>query len=266
MTRLDCSDISSLFFPFSCMSSCQCCFKPLPHQLLERYLSSIQSIKIIRKNSLIFEQFLLDQSEYFQEIITNSSFLASNWSRLIRYLNEHLHQSRKSFDQLEYLIRQCSIWLKTHHTRKLRRLLKSFHRRFEKLQKSKKGLTKFRSNYDRQVLQMDTIESEHLKIFQQSLRIFSSILSFDCSLNTINIPQIIDQWKEHHRFRIPWLLNEHQIIPPLSSSEIEIKPLNDSTSQDTFAHTSNLSWSFTVPTLSVSEREFVRVIGEEFIG
>ena len=244
------------------MSSCQCCLKPLPQHLLERYGASIQSIKIIRKNSILFEQF---QSEYFEQIISNfnkyfikhrssSSLLLTNWSRLIRQLN----QSRKYSDQLEYIIHQCSIWLKTNRTRKLRRQLKSFHRQFESLQKSKKGFAKFRSKYDRQVLQMDAIESEHLKIFQQSFIIFSSILSLDYSLNTIDIQQFINQWKEQNRFHIPWLTNEHQSkekILPLSPSEIEIKPMDDSASQDTFAYTSNLSWSFTNPTLSVGERK-----------
>lgn len=242
------------------MSSCRCCLKPHPQHLLDRYLSSIQSIKIIRKNSI-----LLDQSESFEQIISNfnkyfikhrssSSLLLTNWSRLIRQLN----QSRKYSDQLECLIRQCSIWLKTNRTRKLHRQLKSFHRRFQSLQKSKKGLTKFRSKYDRQVMQMDAIESEHLKIFQQSFTIFSSILSLDYSLNTIDIQQFINQWKEQNRFRIPWLINEHQSmekIRPLSSSEIEIKPMEGDASEDTFAYTSNLSWSFTAPTLSVGERE-----------
>ena len=50
--------------------------------------------------------------------------------------------------------------------------------------------------------------------------------------------------REKIDFIFPWLSNEHLQKSP---SDIDIKPIDDYFSEDTYAYESNLSWSFTIP-------------------
>ena len=242
------------------MSSCQCCFKPHPHQLLQRYSSAIHSIKCIRKTSIILEDLLLDKSEqverilvnvnnYFIQDVSSSHLVTSHCIRLIKQLNDRLNQSMRSLAQLEGLVKKCSIWLKKNNKKTFRRQLKSFCKQFDRLHQFDKDFPRFHREYHQQTLHMDAIEYEHLKLFLDSYRIFASSLLLEKPSTTIDIEQIIQEWNEQNRFHIPWLSNEHKTIEH-TPSEIDIQPIDDGASQDTYAYASNLSWSFTVPLLN----------------
>ncbi len=233
------------------MSSC-CLIHP--QRLLERYKFSIKTIKFIQKNCSIFENILLDEYEQLERF--SSKYLMQ--SNSINYRLENLSQL---FYELQCLTMKCSIWLKTYSRKQIHCQLKSFRKRFHSLEKFVdqhlieyenkltrkfwKDFSIFQKNYQQQTLQMDSIEYEHMKLFLESIRLFSSGNNTN-KISAIDIEQNIKEWKDKNQFHITWLPNEHQVIEK-SSSDIDIKPIDDYSSQDTYAYESNLSWSFIIP-------------------
>ncbi|CAF0765745.1 unnamed protein product [Rotaria sordida] len=276
------------------MSSCRCCLTPHPLRLIERFNLSIQTIKLIRRNCTIFENILLDEYEHLERISSNlnkylidksiiSNQIYSCLSQITSQLNNRSENLIKSLNKFEYLTIKCSIWLKTHSIKSIHSQLKYYKKQFDlfnnfiEQHSYKNNLTKkfqnnfsiFQTNYQQQCLQMDSIEYEHIKLFLESIQLFSSIISIENNNNNnkinsiININQNINEWKEKNKFHITWLPDEHQQNEKnihllkldnddkhieQSSSDIEIKAIDNCSnhSQDKYAYESNLSWSFTI--------------------
>lgn len=185
------------------LSMSSSCLKSYPHH--------IQIIKLIQKNSLLFESLLLNKYEYFQRILSNinkylmqygkiSSQIYTYLSQFIKELNNYLKNLTKNLYEIDCLIMKCSIWLK---------------------------------NYKKKSLQIDSIEQEHMKIFFQSLHLFSSIIS----LNNEKTPNIIEK----------------------SISNFEIKSIENYSNENNpnkYVHESNLTWSFV--TADMKENLMVR--------
>ena len=292
------------------MSSCRCCLIPHPLRLIERLNSSIHTIKFIRRNCSIFENILLDEYEHVERISSNlnkylmhygtiSNQIYSYLSQLLIRLNNRLENLTNCLYEIEFLTIKCSIWLKNlsnnNSIKQIRSQLKQYGKQLDLCQNfveqhpyiiqyknDLSQLTKkfwkdfsnfhrtFQTNYQHQCLQMDSIEREHLKIFFQSMKLFSSIISPGNNWNIIssnNIDQDINEWREKNKFRITWVLDEHQQKDNLikdtnddtshelveqSSSDIEIKAIDDCSSdnqsdtKEKYAYESNLSWSFTI--------------------
>jgi hypothetical protein len=265
------------------MSSCKCCLTSHPLRLIERLSSSIQTIKLIRTNCSIFKNILLDEYEHLQRISSNLNRYLIHYgsisNEISQFTNNRLENITKVLHELECLTRKCSIWLKKNSVKGIRSQLKHYGKqldifiRFVEQNSYKNNLQKtfwkdfsiFQTNYQQQCLQMDFIEREHMKLFIESIRLFSSIISpgnNEHRISTINIDQDINEWKEKNKFRLTWLPDEHQqkestdLIeaenkPKLveeSSSDIEIKAIDNSSNdrQESYAYKSNLSWSFTI--------------------
>jgi len=264
------------------MSSCQCCLKPHPIRLIERHNSSIQIIKLIHKNCSIFENILLDEYEYLERISSNlnkylmqygtiSNQIFSFLSQLIIQLNKRLENLRKYLYELDCLIIKCSIWLKNNSIKQIHSQLKHYKKQLNSFEQHshiiqyKNNLTKkfwknftiFQTNYQQQCLQMDLIEYEYMKLFLDSIQLFSSIISLENNekfISTINIKQNITEWKEKNKFHITWIPNEHhqkennEKVLEKISSDIEIKAIDNCSNdnQDKYAYESNLNWSFTI--------------------
>jgi hypothetical protein len=120
-----------------------------------------------------------------------------------------------------------------------------------------KDFSIFQKNYQQKCLQMNSIEYEHMKLFLDSIHLFSFILSSGINekiISTINIDQNIKEWNEKNKFHITWVPDEHHgkethvKLMKQSSSDIEIKAIDNCSSdnQDKYVHESNLSWSFTI--------------------
>jgi hypothetical protein len=289
------------------MSSCRCCLIPHPLRLIERLNSSIHTIKFIRRNCSIFENILLDKYEHLERISSNLNKYLMHYGTISNQIFTYLSQFRIQLNnrlenytnflyEIEYLTIKCSIWLKNlsnnNSIKQIRSQLKHYgkqlnlfhnfveqHPNITEYKNDLSHLTKkfwkdfsifhvtFQTNYQQQCLQMDSIEREHMKIFFQSIQLFSSIISPGNNWNifsTINIDQDINEWREKNKFRITWVLDEHQekenlikninkeLISYESSSDIEIKAIEDclsdnqSDTKEKYAHESNLSWSFTI--------------------
>jgi len=265
------------------MSSCQCCLTSHPLRLIERLSSSIQTIKLIRTNCSIFENILLDEYEHLERISSNLNrylihygTISNEISQFTKQLNNRLENLTKVLHELECLTRKCSIWLKNNSVKGIRSQLKHYGKQLDTFirfveQHSYiiqykntfwKDFSIFQINYHQQCLQMDLIEREHMKLFIESIRLFSSIISPGKRISTINIDRDINEWKEKNKFRITWLPDEHhqkettdlieaENKPKLveeSSSDIEIKAIDNSSNdrQENYAYKSNLSWSFTI--------------------
>jgi hypothetical protein len=192
-------------------------------------------------------------------------------SQLFLQINHRLENLRKFLYEFECLTTKCSIWLKKNSIKQIYSQLKHSKKQFESLEnfvqrhshliqyqnnvtkKFWKDFSDFQSNYQQQCIQMDTIEYEHMKLFLDSIQLFSS-RNDEKIIPNINIQQIINKWKENNKFRITWLPNEHQPIEnnekiiEQSSSDIDIKAMEDcaNDNQDKYVHESNLSWSFTI--------------------
>jgi hypothetical protein len=264
------------------MSSCQCCLKPHPIHLIERHNSSIQIIKLIHKNCSIFENILLDEYEYLERVSSNlnkylmqygtiSNQIFSFLSQLIIQLNKRLENLRKYLYEFDCLIIKCSIWLKNNSIKQIHSQLKHYKKQLNSFEQHshiiqyKNNLTKkfwknftiFQTNYQQQCLQMDSIEYEYMKLFLDSIQLFSLIISSENNekfISTINIKQNINEWKEKNKFHITWIPNEHnqkennEKFLEKISSDIEIKAIDNCSNdnQDKYVHESNLSWSFTL--------------------
>ncbi|CAF1055023.1 unnamed protein product [Adineta steineri] len=251
------------------MSSCQCCLTSHPLRLIERLNSSIQIIKLIRRNCSIFEAILLNEYEQLERISVNFNRYLIHYntisnqiffilSQFIKQLNNRLENLTKILYELECLTKNCTIWLKNNSIKSLRSQLKSYGKQLDlfihlnKQYSYKTNLPKkfsiFQINYQQQCLQMDLIERDYLKLFLTSIQLFLLIISNETDRNifpTINIDQDIKQWTEDNKFHITWLPNEHQQIEQ-SSSDIEIKAIENDNNQAKYAYESNLSWSFTI--------------------
>jgi len=265
------------------MLSCQCCLTPHPIRLIERYNSSIQTIKLIHKNCSIFENILLDEYENLERISSNlnkylmhygtiSNQIFSYLSQLIIQLNNRLENLRKILYEFECLTIKCSLWLKNNSIKQIYSQLKSYKKQLDSFEifvkqhphiiqyknnhltkKFSKDFSIFQTNYKQQCLQMDSIEYEHMKLFLDSIQLFSSIIlsgNNENIISNINIEQNINEWKDKNKFHITWLPNEHQQKENIeqSSSDIEIKAIDNcpNDNQDKYVHESNLSWSFTI--------------------
>ncbi|CAF0770049.1 unnamed protein product [Rotaria sp. Silwood1] len=277
------------------MSSCRCCLVPHPLRLIERFNLSIQTIKLIRRNCLIFENIFLDEYEHLERISSNlnkylihsntiSNQIYSYLSQLTRQFNNRLENLRIFLNKFECLIIKCSIWLKTNSIKSIHSQLKYYRKKFDLFNKFfvqhsninsyKNNLIKkfrndfsiFQINYQQYCLQMDSIEYKHIKVFLESIQLFSSIISLENNNminSTINIDHNIKEWKEKNKFHITWLPDEHQQNEKnnhlltfenenkhveQTSSDIEIKAIDNCSndSQDKYAYESNLSWSFTI--------------------
>jgi hypothetical protein len=223
------------------MSTCRCCLIPHPSRLVERFNSSIQTIKLIRRNCSIFENILLDEYEQFERISSNlnkylmhygtiSTQIYSHLSQFTIRLNNRLENLTKLLYELECLTIKCSIWLKNNPTKSIRSRLKHYVKQLDLFNnfveqhsyiiQYKNNLTKkfwkdfsiYQTNYQQQSLQMDSIEHEHMKLFIESIQLFFSIISpenHDQIIPTITIDQTINEWKERNKFRILWMTNEH---------------------------------------------------------
>lgn len=246
------------------MSSCRCCLKPHPLSLIERFNLSIQTIKLIRRNCSIFENLLLDEYEHLERIISNlnkylmrhttkSTSVLSYLSQANIQLNRRLENSIRSLNQYEYLRIKCSVWLKTYSKKSIHSRLKYYRKQFEIFnnslgqnftRKSFHNFSIFQKNYHQFSLQMDSIEHEHIKLLFESIQLFSPLENLD----KINVLTIINDWKENHKIHLTWLPNEHQnsALSINRSSDIDIRAIDDSSSQDKYTIKSNLSWSFTI--------------------
>lgn len=204
-----------------------------PLRLIERYKSSIQTIKLIHKNCLIFENLFFDNYEYFERILTNlnkylmqydriSHEIYSYLSQLIIELKNYLKNLTKILYSFDCLIIKCSNWLKNYSKKSIFSQLKSSKKQFDKFLKENnltKKFSTFQTNYQQQCLQMDSIESEHMKLFLESIQLFSSIINID----------------------------QKEILQK-SKSDFEIKAIENypNDNENKYVHESNLSWSFTI--------------------
>ncbi|UJR37008.1 hypothetical protein I4U23_029715 [Adineta vaga] len=266
------------------MSSCQCCLTSHPSRLIERFNVSIQMMKLIRKSSLIFENILIEEHEQIERLLSKfNKHLMYNTktvylSQFTSQLKMRLETITKLLYELECLTIKCLIWSKNHSTKSIRSQLKHSRKQLDlfidfkeqnssiisyktKLsRKFSKDFSLFQSNYQQLCLQMDTIEQEYMKIFIESMQLFSKIIPSEnqekISLSMINIQENINEWKDKNKFHISWLPNEHhhrqtetdQIHVEQSLSDIEIKAIDNATGDNEakFVHKSNLSWSFTL--------------------
>ena len=237
------------------MSSC-CLIHP--QRLFERYKLSIKTIKFIQKYCSIFESILLNEYEQLERFSTK---YLMQYNPIVSQLNHRLECLSQIFYDIQCLTMKCSIWLKNYSIKSIHCQLKSSRKQFSLLEKFVeehlieyenkltrkfwKDFSNFQKNYQQQSVQMDSIEFEHMKLFLESIQLFSFGNHHINPISVNDIELYIKQWKEKNQFHIKWLPNEHFIEK--SSSDIDIKPIDDYSSQDTYAHESNLSWSFITP-------------------
>ena len=243
------------------MSNCQCCLKPHPKDLFQRYHSSIQTIKYLIKTCSILETILLEKhenferfssklSQYLMQYAIRSNRIVSSFSQLFTQVNCSLENLTKQLYELECLIMKCSIWLKNSSKKSIRSQLKLFRKQFRRFEDKsnlitnqfRKDFRQYQTNYHQLSLQMDLIEYEHMKLVDNYIEFVSLIFDFPKSETRASMNDI-DQWKNEKKIQIPWLSNEHFDRCP---SEIEIKTLELSANEnkDQLAIESNLNWSF----------------------
>jgi hypothetical protein len=222
---------------------------PHPLRLVERLKTSIETIKLIRTISSLFQERLLNEYKHLQAIsyhinrytICHKSICDA--MQLLTPIQQRLVKLCRYLNEIQCLTIKCSIWLKNvsnNGSIKLIRIqLERYGKQYETLKNyvqqsidtsnkrkdSFKWTERFRNelsifqqtlrnNYDDQCQQMDLVERQSMVLFIESMSVFVSIVSSETheQILTVNIERELCLWKKRNTCRIPWLPDEHQPI------------------------------------------------------